>query len=1022
MTRLWLGFALVIAYGSIYPFEFESRVLNDATIQRFLDSCCKTPHGGDILANIILFFPFGYLGILSAKNGDSLIKRCWLVCLSGVVLAFVLQVAQIWLPSRNESLQDVLWNFFGILAGMGLGVLTHGYILNSVFRLHKGALAPSLLICSWLAYRWVPFVPSLSFDSIKDSVRPLINNPQIDLVSTFHDAIAWLVVAALLQRIQKGAKLDRYLPVLILGSFCLEILIVSNVLHASSLAGAVLALAWWWGGVKYLRWQAGALAALLGTMLVVSGLAPFSFTSEPATFGWLPFYGLLGGSMYVNVLAICEKVFLYGSIVYLLWQTRLNPVAGTAGAALLVLFVEIAQLFVIRRTPEITDPLLVIVAAFMMVALRQHEEAAAPTPEEKTRKRRRRSRSAPRSSLDPVSDMMVVSVNLRHQTADFLDRLSAELGVGMTETCRQVIDRMLARAAEPADTEAGGETGELSALEQISARLLAADDGPAPSEHDWTKRTIALERPLYLALRNQAEESEQSVSRTVRHLLAAFIDQTTPGGAKPPVPSRQQAADSAQLKQDLADIEHRSSRPSRTKTRAERKKKKPGAGAILVIGLTLLTLSGAGLLFLFTGTTTSGPAIVTAIPWAGRGAEVIFDHHSHTVHSDGKLSVSDLVDLARDGGCDALAITDHSDTGRKRPFRLGEAAGGTVSDRQLAEFETMRQRHLGFLLFGGVEINMPSYEGREHATVIVEPANEGEILPSLRDAAEDSIDKGRSGSGEGASDDDFLALAATHWRRGNKLVMIYNHPSRRDRDPDENYEDLRRWNADSPLFIGFAGAPGHQNARNLGGYRGKLRTVDRWDPVVAEVGGTWDRLLSDGEQVWGAMAGSDFHNQNIDKVPCSFARTHVEAAEFSYGSVLEALRAGSFWADHGQILRQLSLTVEVPGLATPASPGVVVQLGSQPGVLIARVDLERGPGSEEEPLQVEFIGNCRSGEAEVLTAEDLVAVASSAVARFAPGATGADGESCYLRARVRLKKNGEPDLMAYTNHIRLLLP
>ncbi len=90
----------------------------------------------------------------------------------------------------------------------------------------------------------------------------------------------------------------------------------------------------------------------------------------------------------------------------------------------------------------------------------------------------------------------------------------------------------------------------------------------------------------------------------------------------------------------------------------------------------------------------------------------------------------------------------------------------------------------------------------------------------------------------------------------------------------------------APLFIGFAGAPGHQNAREPGAYGAPNFTIDRWDPVVAEVGGTWDRLLSEGHQLWGAIAGSDFHNRKLDKAPCDFSRIHIAAADFSYKAVL----------------------------------------------------------------------------------------------------------------------------------------
>lgn len=439
--------------------------------------------------------------------------------------------------------------------------------------------------------------------------------------------------------------------------------------------------------------------------------------------------------------------------------------------------------------------------------------------------------------------------------------------------------------------------------------------------------------------------------------------------------------------------------------------KKPPANRKWWLAVGLGGLAAAGLYFSFSnGPSVRGPAVITSVPWAGRDANIIFDHHSHTVFSDGRLTPSALVDLARDGGCNVLAITDHSDT------------AGTASGRQFSEIRELRQQNPGFLLFAGVEINMPSYGEREHANVIVDPAMEEEVLPRLRDAAEGAIAEALAASRESGSDQEFLRLAASYHARGDRLLMIYNHPSRKDPDAFENYADIIRWNSEAPLFIGFAGAPGHQNKAEPGNYRAPIFTKDRWDPVVAEVGGTWDRLLSEGHQLWGAIAGSDYHNGNLDKPPCDFSRTHIAASDLSYQAVLKALRAGTFWADHGQILRQLSFSAEIAGLEVPVYPGSIADLGNDPGAIVVRATLVRGPGAVGAPMQVEFIGNCRTGETELLAVEQLDPAGSMASAMIQPRSTGADNESCFIRARVRLDMDPHPDLMAYTNPIRFRLP
>ena len=424
--------------------------------------------------------------------------------------------------------------------------------------------------------------------------------------------------------------------------------------------------------------------------------------------------------------------------------------------------------------------------------------------------------------------------------------------------------------------------------------------------------------------------------------------------------------------------------------------------AVFVVSISLFLAFG-NLLF------STAPMIVQAVPWAGRDASIILDHHTHTKFSDGALTPEALVGLALKSGCNALVISDHSDT------------KGTVSTSQLDSFRELRERHAGFLLFGGVELNMPSRGGREHVNVLTDPAIERDALPRLRKAAEDSIEAAKRNGATDMPDGKLLLLAESFGKKGDGLVMTYNHPSRKDLTVDENYTDMISWNANAPLFIVFSGAPGHQNAKKIGAYKDLISTIDRWDPVVARVGGVWDLLLSEGHQFWGAMAGSDFHNRKLDYLPCAFARTHIVVPESSYKGVLDALRAGSFWADHGRILDQLSLSAQIKGIENPIYPGSIVRLGKGSRSVTINLSMTRGPGSIGKPLNIEFIGNCRTGKTVVLATERLRAQSTTVRSVMEVASVGADNKSCFIRARVRLEKSSEPDLMAYTNPIRLLL-
>jgi hypothetical protein len=391
--------------------------------------------------------------------------------------------------------------------------------------------------------------------------------------------------------------------------------------------------------------------------------------------------------------------------------------------------------------------------------------------------------------------------------------------------------------------------------------------------------------------------------------------------------------------------------------------------------------------------------VVTEVPWALISRPLVIDTHTHTRFSDGGNSVEEIVQLAIDNGCNALAITDHSD--------LSEDA---ATPDYFSAINAARALHPGFILFGGIEWNIPPYRGREHVSVLLDPALEETILGEFKQQFEQ---------------DDATADHALKWLAGktgvtDKSALIYNHPSRKDDDPDENFKDILNWLDTNHLFIGFEGAPGHQKTQHTGSYRHKMLTQDRWDPVAADIGGTWDQLLDAGHNVWAALAVSDYHNNKLDYSPCEFARTHVYPEDRSARGILAGLRAGSFWADHGKILDDLLFTLSAPGLLLPVTPGEVIYLGSGQAHQFTIV-LQRGSGAMGSRLTVELIGNGRSGKPELLLAQSLLPDENRVDWTLTEPVPGADGRSTYVRVRIRKSEPDSPDLLAYTNPIRVIL-
>ncbi|MFT5814360.1 MAG: hypothetical protein ACI9VT_002121 [Psychroserpens sp.] len=310
---------------------------------------------------------------------------------------------------------------------------------------------------------------------------------------------------------------------------------------------------------------------------------------------------------------------------------------------------------------------------------------------------------------------------------------------------------------------------------------------------------------------------------------------------------------------------------------------------------------------------------------------------------------------------------------------------------------------------------MPSYDDREHVNILVSPDIEKDIIPELI-----ATIKQLKGKKVKDVDQHVLAVLDKYRAQNHDIVAIYNHPSRKDADVAENIADIQSWNAKSKHIVGFAGAPGHQKQDDVGSYRKHFKTIDRWDPAIATVGGTWDELLSAGHNIWGAIASSDFHNDSMDEAPCEFARIHVLVTENSYSGILKGLKAGTFWADHGKILKAFNMQIRMDGIVENAAPGAIVSIGKNTLAEVT-IDIERDVGSKDSPLFVELISNCRSGDVELYENKVLDLNSETFFSLLPLLNTGSDKKSCFVRARIRKMNFLEPDFMAYGNSIRFIL-
>ncbi|MDG9717792.1 PHP domain-containing protein [Streptomyces sp. DH24] len=363
------------------------------------------------------------------------------------------------------------------------------------------------------------------------------------------------------------------------------------------------------------------------------------------------------------------------------------------------------------------------------------------------------------------------------------------------------------------------------------------------------------------------------------------------------------------------------------------------------------------------------------------------DHHIHTQYSsDGKYRVVDQVRQGAKHGMDWLVITDHGSTTHAR---IGV-------EKVNPDIKAARAAHEDTLVFQGLEWNIPA---AEHGTVFVHPgSNEVSVLKQFETDYDGSV----KGASDSTPANEALAVAGLAFlgeqikrRMIKDALMLANHPARRGVDSPH---EIRAWrDATDPahqIAVGFEGAPGHQAAGlpqplGMGRARGiydnnpgansfpgypleSYRTWGGFDWMTATVGGLWDSLLAEGKPWW-ITANSDSHQVYADTAvrgpggdfnangryedpvyggridvtqgdywPGQYSRTHVGADGFSYAAVMDGIRAGRVWVDHGQLISGLDVRVSGAGKWATLGGALHVKKGSRV-TLTADVALAGGP-------------------------------------------------------------------------------
>lgn len=382
---LWLPWLIagLITYGSLYPFGLAPAAPGawDALwrLGRLFTSV------GDVLGNVGLFVPWGGSAVLALAPRWGWRGAAWLALGLGGLLALAVQVLQIWVPTRDPAMADVLWNGVGTVVGVLLGLVLLQRQGRASGHAHPTVL-PALVLLGVVLTQWLPLVPSLDWQLIKDQLKTLSQVPDVGAAAVLaHAALAGLAGYALLQWRRGRASLGW----LALGLAVLwggKLFIRGTTVDASQLLGFALGWLAWWGVSRCAEAtrRTAVWTALLASY-TVSALVPFELRDVPADMVWLPFSALLEGRMLANVQALVAQWVVLAGILYVGVTHARWAVLASVALGLWALGLEGLQTWLVGRVSDLSEPLLVVVLgpAWAHAAANRwlaRGEPVAPTP------------------------------------------------------------------------------------------------------------------------------------------------------------------------------------------------------------------------------------------------------------------------------------------------------------------------------------------------------------------------------------------------------------------------------------------------------------------------------------------------------------------------------------------------------------------------------------------------------------------------------------------------------------------
>jgi O-antigen ligase/VanZ family protein len=359
----------VIVYGSLYPFMFRQPAGLGPAARALFNSWAEAPGRGDFIANIALYTPFGFFAILAISGIGSATKRILMAVAAGAILSTCMELAQYYDDSRQTAATDLYANVVGTLLGAIGGGLTGGRFRWPLLREIAPNRVPTLLLSAWAGYRLYPYVPTIDLHKYWNAIKPVVLHPSLTGYDLFRYTAIWLTIGVLVEAIGGQKRVWLMFPFFVGSVIVAKVMIVDTTLTMAEVAGAGLAFCVWGILAVRTRLRVTLIALVFCCYVIAERLEPFEFLASGRAFSWIPFLGLMSGSIEIGVLSFLQKFFLFGSSIWLLTRAGLRLRSSTFVVVVILFITSQAQTYLPDRTAEITDAVMAVLIGAMFALI-----------------------------------------------------------------------------------------------------------------------------------------------------------------------------------------------------------------------------------------------------------------------------------------------------------------------------------------------------------------------------------------------------------------------------------------------------------------------------------------------------------------------------------------------------------------------------------------------------------------------------------------------------------------------------